>query len=1143
MSSIKDSTYLMIILLTRAELWVTRIIIKRLGSLSFSTPWFLACGFLSRSASRATATIPSSWAMAGDFFDQFLMSFINKLPFEVTQSRIELSSLKTLIIFVKSGNLKYKNSDTNQDYKVEENSWMTENSSIRPSMVFAYLWYIKFFHKKSRTPLTYCREISEMDYTTLLKKYNFLLSQNKHLAEENNRLKAQLEIIKSEPPNHSVKKIAEAAVPDDRSNDNASLADININSDSISKIKLFMSFFKGRDDVYAIRWENKKKETSGYSPVCLNQWQAGLCEKPKISCTKCPNKLYAPLDEHVIEDHLRGKIITGVYPMLPDETCHFLAIDFDGDDWQNDISTLRAACMEFDIPVVVERSRSGSGGHMWFFFEELVSASLARKFGTALVTLGMDRRHEICFKSYDRLFPSQDTMPKGGLGNLIALPFQKSARKYNNSEFVDENFESYNDQWAFLSSIQKISEKRLGSFVSELCQGHELGELKIDEEEREKPWETNRVRLKKNDFPNQIEVVKANMLFIPKSTISQRALNYLKRLAAFKNPMFFKHQAMRLSTFGHPRVISCADETTGYLCLPRGCENDLILEFEKLGIDVRVIDKTNCGRGINVEFNGELRDEQPLALEQLLHHDIGILSGTTGFGKTVVAIKMIAKRKVNTLILVNKISLLSQWREKLSEFLIVKESLPKAPKTKGKKKGRKKKIDAIGQLGGGKDALSGIVDIAVMQSISRLGEVKNCVKNYGMIIADECHHAPAFSYENILKTTNAKYVYGLTATPTRKDGHHPILLMHCGSIRYRDNAKKQAEKRPFDHYIIPRFTSQRVPLGSDEKDITIQELYSDIVDNEIRNQQIVEDVLTSYKRGRSCLILSSRTAHVESLAKTIGLDVPDVIILKGGMGAKKTREAFKHVTDTPTDKSLIIVATGSFIGEGFDEPRLDTLFLAMPISWKGTLQQYAGRLHRLFKHKKEVQIYDYVDVHVKMLERMYQKRLTGYASMGYKAKGEDIMSASLDIIFDKNNFLPVFSHDITCAKKEILIVSPFVRKRRTLQMIQHLKTALDKKTRVTVVTRPVEDFNTKDRTSLKRVLDLLKDKDIKIVFKSNIHQKFAVLDQKIVWYGSINLLSYGIAQESIMRIESVNIAFELIKSIAPETASQKSPEF
>ena len=463
--------------------------------------------------------------------------------------------------------------------------------------------------------------------------------------------------------------------------------------------------------------------------------------------------------------------------------------------------------------------------------------------------------------------------------------------------------------------------------------------------------------------------------------------------------------------------------------------------------------------------------------------------------------------------------------------MIVNEPLPEPPATVKKKRGRKKKIGVIGQLGAGKNTLSGIVDIAIIQSLSRQGEVKECVKDYGMIIADECHHASAFTYEQILKTAHAKYIYGLTATPTRKDGHHPILFMHCGPIRYRDNPKKQAENRPFDHYIVPRFTSFRVPLDREGKDVSIQELYAELMDNDFRNQQIIQDILKNYHQGRSCLVLTLRTAHVKSLADTLKEDVPDVITLIGGMGKKSTRDAFQRITDIPVNKNIILVATGHFIGEGFDEPRLDTLFLAMPISWKGTLQQYAGRLHRLFKTKKEVRIYDYVDIQVKMLERMYQKRLNGYASMGYKAKGELVTDTPPDIIFDKDNFLPVFNQDIVAATKEIVIVSPFVRKRRTQQMMQHLNIAIGRPVHVTVVTRPKKDFPGKDHIAMQRTLDLLIDNGVSVVLKTNIHQKFAIIDQKVVWYGSINLLSYGSARESIMRIESPNIANELMKSI------------
>jgi superfamily II DNA or RNA helicase len=834
----------------------------------------------------------------------------------------------------------------------------------------------------------------------------------------------------------------------------------------------------------------------------------------------------------VIDAHLRGidNFVAGIYPLLPvlpDETCCFLAIDFDDEEWQKDISVLRETCFEFRIPLAVERSRSGKGAHAWFFFENPISAVLARKFGSSLLTYSMSKRHEIAFRSYDRFFPNQDTMPKGGFGNLIALPLQRLARNHDNSVFIDDKLKPYSDQWSFLASIQKLNEDELEMLTSKLCRGSELGALRTGEEEDEKPWEIKKIQLSTNDFPPDIEIVRANMLYILKAGISQRALNHIKRLAAFKNPEFYKAQAMRLSTKTIPRIISCSDETQEYLCLPRGCETDLRELLDGLDINTRFIDKTNSDKKIDVEFNGNLRDEQPLALDKLLKADNGILCGTTAFGKTVVAIKLIAERKVNTLILVDKVSLVSQWEKRLTEFLNINEKLPDIDE--GKKRGRKKVRSIIGQLGAGKSTLNGIIDIAVMQSLNRMGEVKECVKNYGMIIIDECHHVSAFSFETILKNSNAKYVYGLTATPTRKDGHHPIIFMQCGPIRYRDDAKKQAENRPFDHYVIPRFTPLRVSVDKDEKEVSIQDLYSEIVENGIRNQQIVRDVVKSHENGRNCIVLTDRIAHVEILAKGLSEDIPDVLVLTGGMGAKETREIMKQIADTPVDQPLTLVATGKYIGEGFDEPRLDTLFLTMPISWKGTLQQYAGRLHRLFANKKEVQIYDYVDIHVKMLEKMYHKRLSGYTSIGYKTKAESVAAESIDIIFDKNNFLPVYSNDILNASREIRIVSSYATKRSTLRMLQHLKTALCNQGNVMVVTKPVEDFNDKDITVLQSCLDLLKNAGVRVVFRPNIHQKFAVIDQRIVWYGSINLLSFGSEEERIMRLESPNIANELIK--------------
>ncbi len=396
-----------------------------------------------------------------------------------------------------------------------------------------------------------------------------------------------------------------------------------------------------------------------------------------------------------------------------------MAIDFDDEGWQKDISTLRDICADFAISIAVERSRSGNGAHAWFFFTEPLPATAARKFGTALLTCATSRKHEITFKSYDRFFPSQDTMPKGGLGNLIALPLQKEARKNKNSEFVDENFTSYADQWEYLGRIRKFSGADIASLTSRLCRGNELGVLRQVEEEAEKPWETRTVTLSSHDFPPEIEIVKANMLFVPKNGISQKALNQLKRLAAFRNPEFYKYQALRMPTYDKPRIVCCAEDAGEYLCLPRGCEAELSALLDKQEVTVRYLDKTNSGRSIDVEFNGTLRNEQPQALEKLLRHDIGVLSGTTAFGKTIVAIKLIAERKVNTLILVDRVALVAQWEKRLTEFLILHEkAVPEDEVIGAKKAGRKKVRSNFGNIRGGKDNSNGVIDIAVMQSLN-----------------------------------------------------------------------------------------------------------------------------------------------------------------------------------------------------------------------------------------------------------------------------------------------------------------------------------------------------------------------------------------------------------------------------------------
>jgi superfamily II DNA or RNA helicase len=954
-----------------------------------------------------------------------------------------------------------------------------------------------------------------MDYHELIVENMYLSDENRRLKEENRVLKSRLGIPAGPEP-------VESPVGESR------IADTRKAWDAPAKIRLFMDYFSGRTDVYAKRWKTKSGK-SGYSPVCRNEWNRSVCEKPRVKCADCIHRQFAPMDSAAVDSHLRGELTAGIYPLQEDDTCRFLAMDFDGENWLQDTGVIRSVCLDAKIPVALERSRSGDGGHVWFFFREPVPAALARKFGSALLTAAMNRRHELPFSSYDRLFPNQDTMPKGGFGNLIALPFQKEPRQSGNSLFIDSDGKPYANQWDFLASLSKIDASQLEEWTAKLSPGSELGILVRDPEELPKPWENRQIRLSRADFPETLEIVISRMLFVSESGISQRGLSRLKRLAAFANPEFYQAQAMRLPVYNKPRIVDCSESEGGYLALPRGCLDDVTSLLNEAGVTVVRTDKTFVGSPIQAEFRGELRKDQLEAAEALLIRDNGILCGTTAFGKTVVAIYLIARRKVSTLILVDRVQLQGQWKEKLERFM---EFRGDPPAETSVKKGRKKRITGpIGLYGGGKDRRTGKIDIAVMQSLSRKSEFPEWVQEYGMVIVDECHHVPAFGFEKILRNVKAKTVYGLSATPARKDGHHPILFMQCGPVVYRDDPKTQAEKRPFGHSVIPRFTSLRIPFSEASSEITIQDIYREITENEARNLQIADDVFRCREEGRNCLVLSERTAHVENLAREIRKRIPSAQVLSGGQGAKKTEEMVRRVSEIPAGEPLTLIATGRFIGEGFDEPRLDTLFLAMPVSWKGTLQQYAGRLHRLYAEKSEVRIYDYIDVHLKMTERMYWKRQKGYAAMGYRLREENGLPENPEVLYDRDSFLPVFQWDIESARDEIVLYSPFMSVRRGRMMLETWRPVIRNGISVAITTRPVADYEEKLRPGLAELLEEMRRLGMRVRLEPAFHQKFAVIDRRTVWYGSVNLLSFGGAEESMMRLDSPQIAHELLKGM------------
>lgn len=759
---------------------------------------------------------------------------------------------------------------------------------------------------------------------------------------------------------------------------------INNQSSQEEKIRLFRSLFKGREDVFPRRFENTRTGKSGYAPVCRNEWQAGICQKPKIACQECNFRAFVPVSDEIIRDHLRGNdpsdrsskdFTIGVYPLLTDESCWFLAVDFDKSVWVEDASAFLETCASYQVPAVLERSRSGNGGHVWIFFETPVLAVLARKLGSLLLTSTMNRRPEIGMDSYDRLFPSQDTFPKGGFGNLIVLPLQKKPREQNNSVFLDRDLNPYPDQWAFLSSIQKMTRQELESIVKNVQDEGEIIGVRaviLDETENE-PWKLTPSRKNKEPqiagpLPNQLNLVISNQIYIEKEGLPAPLRNRIIRLAAFQNPEFYKAQAMRLSTFGKPRIISCCEEYPKHLALPRGCQEELLQVLGELKIKTKLIDKRMVGNPLLANFQGTLRPEQQLAADQLIKHDIGVLSASTAFGKTVIGVWLIAQRKVNTLVIVHRKQLMDQWLESLQSFL-----------------GLEKK--EIGQIGGGKHKITGTVDVAMIQSLINKGTVNDLIGNYGHIIVDECHHISAASFEQVIRQAKAKFITGLSATVTRQDGHHPIIFMQCGPVRYKVDDRQQAASQSFTHKVIIRRTGFTLPSRVDDTpEPGIQEVYATLATDSHRNQMIVDDVIETIHSGRSPVLLTERREHLAFFTDALAGKVKNIFVLSGGMGQKQRSILMSQLKNVPENEERLIIATGRYLGEGFNDARLDTLFLTLPVSWRGTVAQYAGRLHRNYDLKSEVVIYDYVDEQVSVLMGMFKKRQKAYKAIGYKVE-------------------------------------------------------------------------------------------------------------------------------------------------------------
>jgi len=726
------------------------------------------------------------------------------------------------------------------------------------------------------------------------------------------------------------------------------------------KIAIFRNLFRGRQDIFAKRWQNQQGR-AGYSVVCNNEWVQGICNKPRIKCMDCQHRQFSEVNDQVIYRHLSGQHVVGLYPLLQDNTCYLLAVDFDKGHWQDEVKAIAKVCLDLAIPHVIEISRSGQGAHLWIFFEDSVPASEARLLGFALLDKAMESYPNLSFDSYDRLFPNQDVLPEGGFGNLIALPLQREARQAGNSSFVDIELKLIADQWQHLAQIRRLKQQDLTQLLSQLSSNTLLQKEQQVPDSRP-PWETSAKPepLLLANPPTQLTVTLADKVYFDLSTLPNVLAARLKRFASFSNPVFFKTQALRFSTNGIPRFISCARMEQGYLSLPRGCLDEAIALLTESKIAVLIDDKRTTGKKlVGLKPLMTLRQNQKVAVKEMTKHDTGTLHAPTAFGKTVTAIGIIVKRKVNTLILVHSRQLLEQWRERLSSFLPEVE---------------------IGIISGGKRKPTGVIDIATYQSLINLKDntVLRLVQDYGHVIVDECHHVSAPRFEMVLNEVRAKYVLGLTATPDRQDGHQKIIFMAAGPIRHKVKSQtdEQFEQEVRVHQL--QVTEEQHALLTEERP-KVTDVYRLIMENEARTNRIVVDVLQSVNASRHPLVLTERREHAQQINRLLQGQGIDSVILTGAMKAAERKSANERLAT-----AKVVVATGKYVGEGFDLPRLDTLFLAMPIAWKGALAQYAGRIHREVDGKTLVTIHDYVDSDIPMLQRMFAKREKSYKAMGYK---------------------------------------------------------------------------------------------------------------------------------------------------------------
>ena len=904
----------------------------------------------------------------------------------------------------------------------------------------------------------------------------------------------------------------------------------------------FMMFCRGRKDVYDLRYTNPKTGKNGYYSQCFNRWDRGchIQKKDGVRCKDCELRAYKPVTLPLIKAHMNGtdpngNDVVAIYPMLENNLCQLLVFDFDNhakgaeqedyanidDGWKEEINALRRICKNLDVDAVVERSRSGRGAHLWIFFKEMVPARLARRFGFALLEKGAESVNLKSFKYYDRMIPTQDALPEGGLGNVIALPLQGMALKSGNSAFIDENWNAYEDQLNVLAGTRRLTRQGIEDYLS---LWYSTGSISEDNG-TDAPWDKNS-EIEAGSVKGVVRIVLADRIYIDSTGMSNKTKRQLRRMATFSNKQYFQNQAMDMPNYDESRFIYLGSDEGKYIVLPRGLREEILKKFDNAGISYKIEDKRTKGQELNISFREELRESQIPAVETMLENETGILHAATAFGKTVVCCDMIARRGISTLILVDRADLMNQWIKRLEEFLDIDEELPEYQTKTGRTRKRK---SLIGNLQGAHDTLTGIVDVAMIRSLKKKDGFHPKLKEYAQVYFDECHHAASDSAIEVLQEINAKYVYGVTATPKRGDGKEKINEFLLGPIRYRFTAKDRAEEQNINHLVYPRFTRtvkphhlSKTPYGNDA--------YELIRNNDVRDEQIIRDVADCVQAGRTPVVLTKYVDHAKKLSERLKTYADRLILLTGANGTKARRAQVEELNKVDNSDSLILVGTGSLLGEGFDFPRLDTLFMATPVSGENVVEQYVGRLNRDYDGKENVIVYDYVDSHIPKFDKMYSARMKAYKKIGYElCVNMDGEKQKANAIYDIENYAETYWKDLEEANSAVVVSSPRLNNQKVDRIIKILGKRRELGVKVTIVTWHPDAYKYGKDDVRMELMERLRKAGFEIRLVEESCEHYAVIDNEIVWYGSVNLLSKEDAEDNLMRVCSKDIAAELLE--------------